>query len=263
MNDLYKLSIRELRQRGQASAPEAGRDPYVGLTIRFFSIFITKILLRTKVTPNIITTVSVLIFLSGVTLFAWNRPLLALLGGFLVYLSVVFDGCDGEISRIRGPKSKNGGIYVEPISHDIQYALMFFPITMGAFIGGGGLIVIVAGAITITVKLLTRLSSARFAQVLFWKKMEDNHFVFQEESYRVPFNPNVPFYFKIYRWLNRNIFSSVGLVVPLTLFGYIQRLDLFIYSFCVFYTFAFIANFLKQAHHISMVTKEIIKKELQ
>ncbi|PIP60869.1 hypothetical protein COX00_00805 [Candidatus Uhrbacteria bacterium CG22_combo_CG10-13_8_21_14_all_47_17] len=261
MPALEKLSIKELRARGQSSAPEAGRDPYVGLTIRFFSIYITKLLLRTRVTPNVVTAISVLVFLTGVTLFSWNDPALSFFGGLIVYLSVVLDGCDGEIARIRGPKSRNGALFVEPISHDFQYALMYIPITFGAFLGGGGIAVVFAGVLAIVSKLLTRLMSVRFSQVLFWKKMEEEGFVFQEEAHRMPFNPDVPLYHKLYRWMNRNVFSSVGLVVPLTILGYFQRLDIFVYGFCLFYLFVFLATFLKQARQISFMTRELQKKE--
>lgn len=250
MEDLKKLSIKELRHQAQSSAPEAGRDPYVGLTIRFFSIYITKFLLRTKISANQVTIISVLFFLAGATLFIFNIYWLYFLGCFLIYFSVVLDGCDGEIARLKVQKRRVGGIYTEPVSHDVQYALMFIPLTISAYLMGNSVLIIYIGFVATISKLLFRFIDVRFAKLVFFRKLDINPAVMQGNAHLVEFKRDVSLLHRLYRFLNRNIFSSVGLVVPLLIASLFNRIDLFIWLFAAFFGFAFLIKFLGQVQLI-------------
>ena len=76
------LSIKELREKLQRTAPEGERETYTGKTIRFFSIFFTKALAVTKLTPNQITVVSVLIYMLGISMYVFGRYDLNVFGAF-------------------------------------------------------------------------------------------------------------------------------------------------------------------------------------
>lgn len=69
---------------------------------RKMSLAITGRLMRTKVTPNQVTAVVLLIgILSGPAIVFFGGYWGLVLGGLLYYASSVLDGCDGELSRLR------------------------------------------------------------------------------------------------------------------------------------------------------------------
>ena len=253
MSEYANLSITELRKRGQSGAPEAGRDPYVGLTIRFFSVYLTKLALYTSITPNQMTFLSVCVFLAGVSTFFFASMGWGLFGCFLIYLSVVLDGCDGELARIRGNRSGVGGIYTEPLSHDIQYALMFFPIAIGlVFAGVTPWILLVAWVATV-MKLLYRFLIVRFDTVLVHSGPAKTVILGGEGDSATVFNPNVSFPHKVYRWFNRNVFSSVALVVPLLITVFVGRVDIFLWLFAGWFTLIAFLHFIKQVFYVSRI----------
>lgn len=77
---------------------------------RHISLTVSRALLDTKVSPNMMTVVSSLIGIAGATFFlrrGWGADVAAAL---LIWLHSVLDGCDGELARIRFQESKIGGI---------------------------------------------------------------------------------------------------------------------------------------------------------
>jgi choline kinase len=254
MQDYRKMTIQELRQKCQATAPEAGRDPFVGLTIRFFSIFLTRLFIRTSITPNQVTVLSVLVFMSGMSLFATESYLAHLVGVCIVYFSIILDGCDGEIARLKGNKSGVGGIYTEPVSHDIQYGFMFFPISLGVYFLTQNPLFIYVGFVAVVAKLLNRFLIVRFDQVQLYRKLAENP-GWRPIKQRVEFNKNPPWYHKLYRFLNRNFFGSVGLMIPLTLFALLNRMDIFLWCFAIFFVGSFSLHFIKQMMYISNLSE--------
>lgn len=247
--ELSSLPISELRVRAQGRAPEAGRDPYVGMTIRFFSIYLTKAFLRARTTPLQVTVASVILFLAGIALFAWNQLTLSLCGIALIYVSTLLDGCNGELARLLHYRPEVGSRYIEPVSHDIQYGLMFIPLAIGAYAATGSVLVIYVAFIATVSKLLNRFFIMRYDYVLATEQKN----VDTEGEAVIRYNPNVGFLHKAYRYVNRNFFSSVGLIVPLlvcTLFG---RVDIFIWLFAAVYSAFALAHFYKEFNHIRSI----------
>ncbi|TAK04864.1 hypothetical protein EPO33_02605 [Patescibacteria group bacterium] len=250
MERLAALPIAELRRRAQSTAPEAGRDPLIGLTIRFFSIYVTKVLIGTPITPNQVTALSVFVFLAGMALFAFASVPLYAVGIFLVYLSVVLDGVDGEIARLKFPGRKVGSLWTEPVSHDIQYALMYVPLAINAWQVTGSVVPVFVGLGAAITKLLYRLLDHRFAQLQYWLKVEAGA-AQSVQTFQTPFVKNVGFPQRAYRLLNRNVFSSVGLVVPLAACAAFNRIDVFLWMFGVYYLTVTVIAFLKHVRYVS------------
>jgi len=110
-----KLLLKSLRKP---------HDTLISRTLnRPVSLFFSKFLMHTKITPNIIT---VFVFLIGVLASAvlllkpdyWG----GVLGGVLFHLSSVLDGCDGEIARLKFQGSKLG-VWLDNISDDFTNLL--------------------------------------------------------------------------------------------------------------------------------------------
>lgn len=76
--------------------------------VRHLSWYLTTKLLNYPVTPNQITTVSLLLGLAGAGLFIFGSWYAGITGGLLLVLSYTLDNCDGEIARIKGLSSKFG-----------------------------------------------------------------------------------------------------------------------------------------------------------
>ena len=261
-DSLSHLSIDELRARAQSTAPEAGRNPFLGLTIRFVSIYITKyVLLRTAVTPNWVTVISVLVFFTGISLYFFDSLPLQLLGSFLIWFSVVLDGCDGEMARLRGNPSGVGSLYTEPVSHDIMYGLMFFPVALNLYLGGFPAWILLFGWIASTGKLLQRVMLSRFDKVLEARSDGQQKQSDGEGDPVTGFNPNVSIFHKLYRFLNRNFFSSVGLVIPLTVSALLGHLEYFLYLFATFFTTITLLHFYRQTRAITVFSQKKIAQD--
>lgn len=248
--EYQKWTIKEYRANLQKTAPEGEHETLTGKTIRFFSIFLTKILAYTRLTPNIITIISVFIFFSGMSLFIFNSYPLHILGVFLVYLSIVFDATDGEIARLKGNKSGVGDLYTEPVSHDIQYGLMFIPLTLGEYLIHGSIMIVYIGFLGAIFKLLTRFLIIRFEVVK------------QNTEYNKSTNSNLPsdryqkksLVRKTYHFLNRQILSSVGMVFPLLIFVLLDRIDFFIYFYSFGFFLIFSLHFTNQIRYIYSIS---------
>ena len=254
---LVGLSIAELRQRTQSNAPEAGRDPIIGHSIRFFSIYFTRVLLKFGVTPFWVTALSVFLFLIGIATFGWNILWLNLVGIVVIYISIVLDGCNGEVARLYKYRPDIGSIYIEPISHDIQYGLMFIPLTIGAYMIHGSKWIILAGFIATIAKLLQRFFISRFDHIILGEMKQTD----TEGEVLIPYDPNVSFPHKVYRFLNRNFFSSVGFIIPLLVFLLLGHVEWFIYLFAAFNFVIMCLHFLKQVRYVIRIDKPGIPLE--
>ena len=126
-------SIKELRELLQAGKihPSGWSRPWgYKLFQRGASIYITRILLPTSITPTQITMMGLIFGLLGcyfVLQFEWQ---LKLAGLFLLYLHILSDKVDGEIARYRKTFSLRG-IYWDEINHLIIPPLFWISLTFG------------------------------------------------------------------------------------------------------------------------------------
>ncbi|MEK7630470.1 MAG: CDP-alcohol phosphatidyltransferase family protein [Patescibacteria group bacterium] len=126
-------STRELRERlqGAKTNPDGWRRPpgYI-LFQRGPSIYITRLVARTRVTPNQVTIASIVAGFAGcafLVAFDWQYKLVGL--GFL-YLNVILDKVDGELARLRETYSLRG-IFWDEINHLIIPPLFSLTLAVG------------------------------------------------------------------------------------------------------------------------------------
>ena len=124
-------SISQLREMLQREKLEGRERPWgYRLFQRGPSIFITWLLVRTPLTPNAITLLSVFSGLGGAYLLLcpnWNIKLLAL---FFFYLHLLLDRVDGEVARYKKQFSLKG-IYLDELNHYIIPPLFFLTLAWG------------------------------------------------------------------------------------------------------------------------------------
>jgi phosphatidylglycerophosphate synthase len=91
---------------------------------RRFSIYITWLLLHTRVRPNQVTMATVALALLGVCLLAASAPWVALWGAIALLAHFFLDKVDGDIARFRKIYSV-AGVYLDYLGHSIVYGGIF------------------------------------------------------------------------------------------------------------------------------------------
>lgn len=77
---------------------------------RRISLAITRRLASTRITPNVMTLVSLAVGLMGAPFFLSSRPGWQLTGALLFLSHSILDGCDGELARLKFLESRRGGL---------------------------------------------------------------------------------------------------------------------------------------------------------
>jgi CDP-L-myo-inositol myo-inositolphosphotransferase len=102
-------TFREARRRLLAKLTKGGEEGYVSARLnRPISTRLSARLVATTITPNQITVISFLISLVGAGLLSVGLYAAGLIGGLLVQLASIIDGCDGEIARLKHLSSPRG-----------------------------------------------------------------------------------------------------------------------------------------------------------
>src|SRR5262249_62044011 len=77
---------------------------------RKISLALTRRLAVTRITPDVMTLVSLAIGLTGAPFFLSSSPAYQLTGALLFLLHSILDGCDGELARLKFVESAHGAI---------------------------------------------------------------------------------------------------------------------------------------------------------
>lgn len=103
---------------------------------RFFARFIsrqfTAIFLKTSITPNQITFISLLVGLTAAFCFFWGGYQAGIVGSILLLVSAWVDCADGEIARLKFMATE-WGAKLDIIADNIVHCLLFLSIGMGLF----------------------------------------------------------------------------------------------------------------------------------
>ncbi len=264
MNDVVKeavcdpkrLTIRELRAMCQATSPAPERQTFTGWRlIRPVSIYFTRLLVLTSITPNQITVISVFVFFAGVSSFLFQIRWVDYLGVFLVYFSSVLDACDGEVARYwraqfpERSASHVGALYVEPVSHDVQYGLMFLPLGYAGFLASGSVWPLAFGVIAGTFKLLTRLLEHRY-----WLMTRGVALTPDEISHLRKSLQERPLYRRFISWIKRNVYSSSGLIIPLLIATVLRHIGWYVIFYGISFFLWWVLIFFKQARALSRLS---------
>ena len=137
---------------------------------RFPSIYITRLLLPTRITPNQITLLGFIIGLLGcifIFQFAWHYKLI---GVGLLYLNVLLDKVDGEIARYKKIYSLRG-IYLDYTNHLVIPPLTILSTTFGiAPISLFYPIILIIFGIAAALAMIMLRVQQNLAEIIFVKK---------------------------------------------------------------------------------------------
>jgi len=99
---------------------------------RRISIWITRLLVKTALTPNQVTWISFLILLPGAYLLSTGQARSLIAAGILIQLSYTLDCCDGEVSRLKGMGSKKGA-WLDGALDRLSELLLFVALGVGLY----------------------------------------------------------------------------------------------------------------------------------
>ena len=123
------MNIKKLREIAQAGKVEGRERPWFYRSLqRGPSIYITTLFLKTSISPNSISFLSIIVGILGtIILFlpGYGPLIIALL---LFYLNILLDKVDGEVARYRKIFSLKG-IFLDNINHLLIPALFFMGMT--------------------------------------------------------------------------------------------------------------------------------------
>jgi len=126
-------SIKELRRLLQEEKvnPTGWKRPWGYKTFqRGPSIYITRLLLPTRITPTQVTITGISLGLVGCAFLLKFDLYWKFFGLFLLYMSILADKVDGEIARYKNIYSLKG-IFLDEISHLIIPPLMWLALALG------------------------------------------------------------------------------------------------------------------------------------
>jgi phosphatidylglycerophosphate synthase len=97
---------------------------------RKISLAISGRLAPTRVTPNQMTILSVVVGLGGAAFFLSSRPAMQFAGALLFLAHSILDGCDGELARLKFQTSRLGGI-LDFWGDNVVHSAVFAAIAIG------------------------------------------------------------------------------------------------------------------------------------
>ncbi len=118
-----------------------------------------KPLVRTAVTPNHVTLVTLLLAIAGAALLAVGEPTLANWGAGVFVLARFLDHFDGELARQKGMSSRFG-YYFDYATGGLSYGALFLCIGIGlrhGALGGWALALGLAGTVSAVVSMFVNL----------------------------------------------------------------------------------------------------------
>lgn len=115
---------------------------------RKISLRITKLLVKTSITPNQITFFSLVLSLIAAYFFIFGNYYYALIGVLFLHLSFLFDHVDGEIARYKNLKSLFGA-WFDQVTDRIMESLVFVGITIGVYINMNNYLVFIFGMLAV------------------------------------------------------------------------------------------------------------------
>lgn len=124
-------SIKTIKEIGQNPAVNNRSESWYGkYFIRTISKYFTFIFLKTSITANHITFLSIICGVLGSLFLMIGLPLYFFVGALFFHLGFILDCVDGEVARIKKQQSIKG-IYLDTLGHYLVNPLRFIGLTIG------------------------------------------------------------------------------------------------------------------------------------
>ena len=133
-------SIKELRKICQSK-----KQPlYMQLVSMKFSIYITKLLLYTRISADYVTVLMMVLIIAGSIFMAFGGLWMIFIGILMIHFTIILDNVNGEVARY----NKEDGIigtFLEQVYHSLAIPLIFFSLAYGTFIRTNSAAILIFG----------------------------------------------------------------------------------------------------------------------
>ena len=122
---------------------------------------ITKVLLKTKIQPNIITLTCFFLSLIGAFFFFHKGYLNLLIGAILAQVASIIDGCDGEIARLKFLETEFGG-WFDAVLDRYADAFLLFGLTYHTYQVISNPVIMIIGFLAIIGSLINSYTADKY-----------------------------------------------------------------------------------------------------
>ena len=138
---------------------------------RPISLRISKLLLKTGITPNQISVLSTIIGLIGASFFFNGEYFYLILGGIIIHIHSIVDGCDGEVARLKLRQSKYGG-WLDSVLDRYVDAAVILGLVYGYWSVNGDITIWVIGFFALIGSFLNSYTSDKYDSIFKDGEME-------------------------------------------------------------------------------------------
>ncbi len=153
----------EVEKKSDQSAISHSDSPIIDrYIICKISGFFTGLLVKTSITPNQVTIISLILGIVSAAFFSHGAHTYTIIAGVLYFVSTVFDQCDGEVARFKHMESDFGKTF-DIIVDSIVNAAIVIGITIAIFKANGAGLTIAAGLLAMTGIVISLLLTTYFS----------------------------------------------------------------------------------------------------
>ena len=156
------MQIEDEKKINQPSASYSDSPIIDRYIIRKISGFISGFLIRTPVTPNQVTIISLILGIISGVFFSLGEYTYTITAGLLYFLSTVFDQCDGEVARLKQMETEFGR-KLDIVVDAIVNAVIVIGITIAVYTKIGSVLVIIVGFFAMTGITISLLMATYFS----------------------------------------------------------------------------------------------------
>jgi len=132
---------------------------------RRISTKISKFLVKTSISPNVISIISFTISMLSAFLFSFGQWIYVALGALLAQISSIVDGCDGEVARLKFRESEYGA-WMDSVLDRYADSAIILGMTYGCFMSFGKTMVWLAGFLAVVGSLLNSYTAIKYDQII-------------------------------------------------------------------------------------------------
>ena len=140
-----------------------------GIIARYFnrpiSIWISKKLSVTNITPNQISVFAFSVACIASLLFAMGSYIPLIIGAILAQISSIIDGCDGEVARLKYQESSYGG-WFDAVLDRYADAFLLFGLTWHLYSNDGGNLYLIIGFFAITGSFMLSYTADKYDNLM-------------------------------------------------------------------------------------------------
>ncbi len=194
----------------------SGRESLITIIYRPLAESLVRVLVKTSITPNQITTIGILISIVAGFFFALGELKYLIIGAILTQVVLISDMVDGKVARYKKLGTKFGEWY-DCVANKIFKYILFLGATIGAYqISGEPLILIIGSVAIFNMSMIAFILSFK----PFWNFSKGHTELPKINGLEIPYG----------------LLTLVGL----SIFAILNMIELYLWFFAIFGTFGWI-----------------------